>query len=67
LRLESVISALSPDSPLDDLDEGLRTTESGRLTAFFARRKLRRIGAQQAALAWRSIIGKISTSVDWRD
>lgn len=67
LRMESLISALSPGSPLDDLDEALRDAESGRLTAFFARRKLRRIGAQQAALAWRSIIGKISTSVDWRD
>ncbi|HEX2419949.1 MAG TPA: DNA primase [Micromonosporaceae bacterium] len=67
LRMESMISALSPGSPLDDLDEALRDAESGRLAAFFARRKLRRIGAQQAALAWRSIIGKISTSVDWRD
>jgi hypothetical protein len=67
LRLESVIGALSPGSPLDDLDESLRAMESGRLTAFFARRRLRRIGAQQAALAWRSIIGKISTSADWRD
>lgn len=67
LRLESVINALSPGSPLDDLDEALRAAESGRLTAFFARRRLRRVGSQQAALAWRSIIGKISTSVDWRD
>jgi hypothetical protein len=67
LRLESVIDALSAGSPLDDLDEALRAGESGRLTAFFARRRLRRVGAQQAALAWRSIIGKISTSVDWRD
>ncbi len=67
LRLESVINALSPGSPLDDLDEALRAVESGRLTAFFARRRLRRVGSQQAALAWRSIIGKISTSVDWRD
>ncbi|HEX6077510.1 MAG TPA: DNA primase [Micromonosporaceae bacterium] len=67
LRLDSVIGALSPGSPLDDLDEGLRAVESGRVTAFLARRRLRRIGAQQAALAWRSIIGKISTSVDWRD
>ena len=67
LRIESVITALSPGSPLDDLDEALRGSEGGWFTAFFARRKLRRIGAQQAALAWRSIIGKISTSVDWRD
>lgn len=67
LRLESVINALSPGSPLDDLDEALRAAESGRLTAFFARRRVRRVGSQQAALAWRSIIGKISTSVDWRD
>lgn len=67
LRIESVMSALGSGSPLDDLDEALRSTENGRVTAFFARRKLRRIRAQQAALAWRSIIGKISTSVDWRD
>ncbi|MGH3728319.1 MAG: DNA primase [Micromonosporaceae bacterium] len=67
LRLESVIGALSTGSPLDDLDEALRSVAGGGVGGFFARRKLRRIGAQQAALAWRSIIGKISTSVDWRD
>ena len=68
LRLEAVIGALSPGSPLDDLDEGLRTVESGGLGAFFARRRLRRIGAQTtAALGWRTIIGKISAAVDWRN
>ncbi|MQA24425.1 MAG: DNA primase [Micromonosporaceae bacterium] len=67
LRLDSVMNALSTGSPLDELDEVLRNIESGRIGAFFARRRLRRIGSQQAALAWRSIIGKISTSVDWRD
>src|SRR6266540_1638357 len=67
LRVDSVMTALSTGSPLDDLDEALRSAESGRIASFLARRKLRRIGSQQAALAWRSIIGKISTSVDWRD
>jgi hypothetical protein len=67
LRVDSVMTALSAGSPLDDLDEALRSAESGRIASFLARRKLRRIGSQQAALAWRSIIGKISTSVDWRD
>ncbi|MGH3648277.1 MAG: DNA primase [Micromonosporaceae bacterium] len=67
LRIQSVMDALGSGSPLDKLDEAVRSVESGRIAAFFARRKLRRIAAQQAALAWRSIIGKISTSVDWRD
>jgi len=30
-------------------------------------RKLRKTGGQGAALAWRTIIGKISAAVDWRD
>jgi hypothetical protein len=34
---------------------------------FFAKRRLKKIGAQQAALGWRTIIGKISAAVDWRD
>jgi len=67
LRLKPVILALSPGSPLDDLDEALRTAESGGMGGFFGRRKLRKIGAQQASLGWRSIIGKISAAVDWRD
>jgi hypothetical protein len=61
LQLKKVIIALSPGSPLDDLDEALRAT------GFFARRKLKKIGSEQASLGWRTIIGKISSSVDWRD
>jgi hypothetical protein len=67
LRLKPVILALSPGSPLDDLDESLRSAESGGVGGFFGRRRLRKIGAQQASLGWRSIIGKISAAVDWRD
>jgi hypothetical protein len=61
LRLQPVIVSLSPGSPLDDLDEALRAT------GFFAKRKLRKIGSEQASLGWRTIIGKISAAVDWRD
>jgi hypothetical protein len=67
LRIDPVISALSAGSPLDDLDEALRATASGGLGSFFARRKLRKIGAEAAPLGWRTIIGKISSVVDWRD
>lgn len=67
LRLKPVILALASGSPLDDLDESLRSAESGGMGGFFGRRKLRKIGAQQASLGWRSIIGKISAAVDWRD
>jgi hypothetical protein len=67
LRLEPILTALAPGSPLDDLDEALRATVSGGLGGFFARRRLRKIGAQQATLGWRTIIGKISGVVDWRD
>jgi hypothetical protein len=68
LRLQPVMAALSPGSPLDDLDEGLRTVEAGGFGAFFARRRLRKIDPQTtAALSWRTVIGKISAVVDWRD
>ena len=67
LRLKPVILALSPGSPLDDLDESLRSAESGGMGGYFGRRRLKKIGAQQAALGWRTIIGKISAAVDWRD
>jgi hypothetical protein len=67
LRLKPVILALAPGSPLDDLDEALRTAENGGMSGFFGRRRLKKIGAQQASLGWRSIIGKISAAVDWRD
>ncbi|MGE5830152.1 MAG: DNA primase [Micromonosporaceae bacterium] len=67
MRLEPVITALSPGSPLDNLDEALRATQAGGVGGFLARRKLRKVAAQQAALGWRTIIGKISAIVDWRD
>jgi len=67
LRLEAVRTALAPGSPLDDLDEALRADANGGVGGFFARRRLKKIGAQQAALGWRTIIGKISAAVDWRD
>ncbi len=67
LRLKPVILALAPGSPLDDLDESLRKAETGGIGGYLGRRRLRKIGAQQASLGWRSIIGKISAAVDWRD
>jgi hypothetical protein len=67
LHLRPVILALSAGSPLDDLDESLRSASNGGVGGFFGRRRLRKIGAQQASLGWRSIIGKISAAVDWRD
>ena len=67
LRIKPVILALSPGSPIDDLDESLRAAENGGMGGFFGRRRLKKIGAQQASLGWRSIIGKISAAVDWRD
>lgn len=67
LRIEPLLTALAPGSPLDDLDEALRASLSGGLRGFAGRRRARKIGAQQATLAWRSMIGKISSVVDWRD
>jgi hypothetical protein len=67
LRISSIISALSAGSPLDNLDEGLRDAEEGGFGSFFARRRLRKIRAETAALGWRTIIGKISALTDWRD
>jgi len=68
LRIESIIAALAPGSPLDDLDEGVRAVEAGGFGSFFARRRVRKIDAQTtAALGWRTIIGKISAAVDWRN
>jgi hypothetical protein len=62
------MTSLASGSPLDDLDEGLRTVEAGGFGAFFARRRLRKIDPQTtAALSWRTVIGKISAAVDWRD
>jgi len=67
LRLDTVLNALASGSPLDDLDEALRASESGGVGGFFAKRKLRKIAAQQASLAWRTVIGKIAAAADWRD
>ncbi|HEX2355663.1 MAG TPA: DNA primase [Micromonosporaceae bacterium] len=67
LRLQPVVTALAPGSPLDDLDEALRSAAAGGIGGFMGRRRLRKIGAQQASLGWRTIIGKISAAVDWRD
>ena len=67
LRLDPVVVALSSGSPLDELDEALRSADSGGIGSFFAKRKLRKIPAQQSSLAWRTIIGKISAAANWRD
>jgi hypothetical protein len=67
LRLATVQAAMGSGSPLDDLDEALRAAESGGVSGFLARRRLRKIPAQQSALAWRTVIGKISAAADWRD
>lgn len=67
LRLPAVLDMLSPGSSLDDLDEALRATMSGGISGFMGRRRLKKIGAQTASLGWRTIIGKISAVVDWRD
>ncbi|MFI6760257.1 DNA primase [Micromonospora sp. NPDC050417] len=67
LRLPSVLDMLSTGNSLDDLDEALRATANGGLGGFMGRRRLKKIGAQTASLGWRTIIGKISAAVDWRD
>jgi hypothetical protein len=67
LRLHTVLAAMAAGSPLDHLDEVMRATAAGGIGAMLARRKLRRIGAQQASLGWRAVIGKISHAIDWRD
>jgi hypothetical protein len=67
LRINSIVEALAPGSPLDDLDEALRATTTGGIGGFLARRRMKKIGAEAAPLSWRTIIGKISGVVDWRD
>jgi hypothetical protein len=66
-ELEQVENALAAGSPLDDLDEALRASVAGGVGGFLARRKLKKIGTEAAPLGWRTIIGKISSVVDWRD
>ncbi|MEV0808125.1 DNA primase [Micromonospora sp. NPDC050200] len=67
LRLPAVLDMLSASSSLDDLDEALRATVNGGIGGFLGRRRLKKIGAQTASLGWRTIVGKISAVVDWRD
>ncbi|MGC4893289.1 DNA primase [Micromonospora sp. DT31] len=67
LRLPAVLDMLSAGSSLDDLDEALRASANGGIGGFFGRRRLKKIGAQTASLGWRTIVGKISAVVDWRD
>ncbi|MFC4148414.1 DNA primase [Micromonospora mangrovi] len=67
LRLPAVLDMLSAGSSLDDLDEALRATVNGGIGGFMGRRRLKKIGAQTASLGWRTIVGKISAVVDWRD
>ncbi|BCL15596.1 hypothetical protein GCM10017556_33350 [Micromonospora sagamiensis] len=67
LRLPAVLDMLSAGSSLDDLDEALRATVGGGIGGFMGRRRLKKIGAQTASLGWRTIVGKISAVVDWRD
>lgn len=59
--LDEVLATLATGSPLDDLDEALR--DGG----FMARRRLKKIGAEQAAIGWRGVIGKLSAAVEWHD
>jgi chemotaxis protein histidine kinase CheA len=59
--------ALRLEPVLDDLDEALRSSEGGGVGSFFAKRKLKKIPAQQSSLAWRTIIGKISAAAEWQD
>ncbi|GAB3851227.1 hypothetical protein GCM10029963_38700 [Micromonospora andamanensis] len=67
LRLPAVLDMLSTGSSLDDLDEALRASVGGGIGGFMGRRRLKKIGAQTASLGWRTIVGKISATVDWRD
>ncbi|MEU5874774.1 DNA primase [Glycomyces sp. NPDC047369] len=66
LKNDSVIAALAPGSPLDDLDETFRVVVDGGLKGKFAKRRLKRNDSQQAAIAWRGVIAKINDHVEWR-
>lgn len=66
LKNESVIAALAPGSPLDDLDETFRVVVDGGFKGRLAKRRLKRNDAQQAAIAWRGVIAKINDHVEWR-
>lgn len=66
LKNDSIVSALAPGSPLDDLDEAFRVVVEGGLRGKLAKRRLRKNDAQQAAIAWRGVIAKINDHVEWR-
>ncbi|RRR96528.1 DNA primase [Glycomyces terrestris] len=66
LKNDSIVSALAPGSPLDDLDEAFRVVAEGGLKGRFAKRRLKRSDPQQAAIAWRGVIAKINDHVEWR-
>ncbi|HEU5129675.1 MAG TPA: hypothetical protein VFU12_16980 [Glycomyces sp.] len=66
LKNQSILNALSPGSPLDDIDEALRVIADGGMRGMLAKRRLRKTGAEQAAIAWRSVIAKINGAVEWR-
>jgi hypothetical protein len=61
LGLRDVLVALESGSPLDDVDEGIRGE------GFLARRRLRKISAEQVSIGWRTVIGKITAAVEWHD
>ena len=68
LRLKPVRPGmLSPGSRSTTSTRRCGRAANGGIGGFFGRRRLKKIGAQQASLGWRSIIGKISAAVDWRD
>ncbi|HIW62088.1 MAG TPA: hypothetical protein H9881_06505 [Candidatus Stackebrandtia excrementipullorum] len=66
LRVPAILSTLGQGAPLDHLDNALRSIAEGGFRAMFAKRKARKIGAEQTTLAWRGIIVKIADVVDWR-
>ncbi|SDD47530.1 hypothetical protein [Glycomyces harbinensis] len=66
LKNDSIVGALSPGSPLDDLDETFRVVVEGGLRGKLAKRRLRKNDSQQAAIAWRGVIAKVNDHVDWR-
>lgn len=65
LHNSSVVEALAPGSPLDEIDEALRAIVDGGMRGMFARRRLRKTGAEHAAIAWRGVIAKINNAAEW--
>jgi len=56
LRIEPVVLAHAPGSPLYDLDDALPRAADGGLGSFFARRNAeKRSGAETAASGWRTL------------